>query len=85
MRFADRKSSRVRYEAHNKHRCGRLQAGDIRTAEAKFSEARLKPRYAEAHYNLTLVLHQNGKEEESRIEFERAFEISPELRNASRP
>lgn len=33
-------------------------------------------RYAEAHYKLALALHQEGKEEESRIEFERASEIS---------
>jgi tetratricopeptide (TPR) repeat protein len=45
----------------------------------------LKPLYAEAHYNLALALHQQGKEAESRAEFERAFKISPELRNASRP
>jgi len=37
-------------------------------------------RYAEAHYKLPLALHQEGKEEESRIESERASEIS---RNAS--
>ena len=37
-------------------------------------------RYAQAHYKLALALHQEGKEEGSRIEFERASEIS---RNAS--
>jgi len=37
-------------------------------------------RYPEAHYKLALALHQDGKEEESRIEFEGASEIS---RNAS--
>ena len=55
-------------------------------AQAEFIEAvRLKPRYAEAHYNLALALHQEGKEEESRAEFEKAYEIAPELRNAPRP
>jgi len=63
-----------------------LQAGDVRMAQAEFVEAvRLKPRYAEAHYNLALALHQEGKEEESRAEFEKAYEIAPELRNAPRP
>jgi len=46
---------------------------------------RLKPGYAEAHYNLGLALHQEGKEEEARAEFEKAYEISPELRNAPHP
>jgi len=51
-------------------------------AQAEFIEAaRLKPLYAEAHYNLALALHQEGKEEESRREFEKAYEISPGLRN----
>jgi len=63
-----------------------LQAGDVRMAQAEFVEAvRLKPRYAEAHYNLALALHQEGKEEESRAEFEKAYEIAPELRNVPRP
>jgi tetratricopeptide (TPR) repeat protein len=46
---------------------------------------RLKPRYAEAHYNLGLTLHQQGEEAEAQAEFEKAYEISPELRNAPRP
>jgi Tfp pilus assembly protein PilF len=63
-----------------------LQAGDVGRAQAEFLEAvRLKPRYAEAHYNLALALHQEGKEEESRAEFEKAYEIAPELRNVPRP
>jgi hypothetical protein len=32
-----------------------------------------------------LALHQEGKEEESRAEFEKSYEISPELRNVPRP
>jgi len=32
-----------------------------------------------------LALHQQGKEAESQAEFEKAFAISPELRNAPRP
>ncbi len=63
-----------------------LQAGDVRMAQAEFIEAvRLKPRYAEAHYNLALALHQEGKEEESRAEFEKAYEIAPGLRNVPCP
>jgi Flp pilus assembly protein TadD len=63
-----------------------LQEGDVRTAQAQFVEAvRLKPRYAEAHYNLGLALHQEGKEDEARAEFEKAYEISPDLRNAPHP
>ena len=33
---------------------------------------RLKPDYAEAHYNLALALLQNGKKEESNSEFKKA-------------
>jgi len=63
-----------------------MQTGDFDKAQAEFVEAvRLKPLYAEAHYNLALALHQQGKETESRAEFERAYEISPELRSAPRP
>jgi len=61
-----------------------LQSGDARGAQTEFREAaRLKPRYAEAHYNLALALHQEGKEAESRVELEKAYEIAPELRNAA--
>jgi len=63
-----------------------LQTGDVHTAQAEFAEAlRLKPAYAEAHYNLALAFHQDGKEAESRAEFEKAYAISPELRNVSHP
>jgi Tfp pilus assembly protein PilF len=63
-----------------------LQTGDLSAAQSEFTQAvRIKPEYAEAHYNLALTLHQLGKEAESQKEFERAFEISPELRNAPRP
>ena len=46
---------------------------------------RLKPRYAEAHYNLALALQKEGKDSEAGAEFEKAYEIMPELRNASSP
>ena len=60
-----------------------MQSGDAAAADAEFRQAlRLKPRYAEAHYNLALALHQESKEDESRAEFEKAFEIAPELRSA---
>jgi protein O-GlcNAc transferase len=63
-----------------------LQAGKLREAKTEFAAAvRLKPRYAEAHYNLALALHQEGNEAESRAEFEKAFEIAPELKDAQRP
>ncbi len=73
-------------EAHNNLGLVLLQAGDLRKAQAEFSEAvRLKPGYAEAHYNLAIALKQDGKEEAASAEFEKAFQISPELRNAPRP
>ena len=57
--------------------------GDTPAAQIEFREAvRLKPRYAEAHYNLALALHQEGKEAESLSKQKKAYEISPELRNA---
>jgi len=60
------------------------KAGHTRDAlENLFHERRLKPRYAEAHYNLALALHQEGKEAESHAEFEKAYEIAPELRNSA--
>jgi Tfp pilus assembly protein PilF len=63
-----------------------LQAGNLREAKAQFADAlRLKPLYAEAHYNLALVLHQEGNEAESRAEFAKAYEIAPELKNAPQP
>jgi tetratricopeptide (TPR) repeat protein len=61
-----------------------LQAGNLREAREEFIDAvRLKPRYAEAHYNLARALHQEGHEVEghevdeveSRVEFDKAYEI----------
>jgi Tfp pilus assembly protein PilF len=83
--FHDRSLSRGQKLSHNLDLVF-LQAGDLRTAEKEFRESlRLKPGYAEAHYNLALALHQDNKEQEVRAEFEKAFEIAPELRNAPRP
>jgi protein O-GlcNAc transferase len=63
-----------------------MQAGDLHTAQTEFLNAlRLKPSYAEAHYNLALAFHLDGKEAESQAEFEKAYAINPELRNPSRP
>ena len=63
-----------------------LRAGDAPKAQAEFGEAvRLKPGYAEAHYNLALALQQEGKDEAARAEFAKAYEIAPELKNAPRP
>jgi Tfp pilus assembly protein PilF len=61
-----------------------LQSADAAAADAEFRQAiRLKPNYAEAHYNLALALHQENKEAESRAEYEKAYVLAPELRNAS--
>jgi Tfp pilus assembly protein PilF len=63
-----------------------LQSGNIHQAEAEFVEAaRLKPEYAEAHYNLALAFRQQGKKAEAQHEFERAYEIEPQLRNQPLP
>jgi lipoprotein NlpI len=43
-----------------------LQAGNFGAAEKDFRVLRLKPGYAEAHYNLGLTLRLDNKEEESR-------------------
>ena len=60
--------------------------GEVAEAKTEFNQAiRLKPRYAEGHFNLALALQKQGKEAEARAEFEKAYEISPALRNASRP
>jgi len=46
-------------EGHNSLGLVLLQAGKLRTTREEFADAlRLKPRYAEAHCNLALVLHQ---------------------------
>jgi tetratricopeptide (TPR) repeat protein len=45
----------------------------------------LREQFAEAHYNLGLALHQQGEEAEAQTEFNKAYEISPELRNVPRP
>ncbi len=58
-----------------------MQAGDA-AAQAEFRQAiRIKPRYAEAHYNLALELHRVGKEDEARSELNKAYELAPGLRN----
>jgi protein O-GlcNAc transferase len=63
-----------------------LQSGDAAGAQTQFTEAiRLKPEYAEAHYNLALALHQEGKEDAAHAELDKAYAISPELRNAPHP
>jgi tetratricopeptide (TPR) repeat protein len=52
----------------------------------QFEEAaRLKPRYAEAHYNLALALRQEGKKANAQQEFERAYKLAPELRSLPLP
>ncbi|PYV82656.1 MAG: hypothetical protein DMG05_27745, partial [Acidobacteria bacterium] len=39
--------------------------------------------YAEAHYNLGLALLQAGKQEESHIEMEKAYQLAPHLKRPS--
>jgi Tfp pilus assembly protein PilF len=64
---------------------GLSQSGDALKAQAEFNEGvRLNPRYAGAHYNLALALHQEGKESAARAKFEKAYEISLKLKNAPR-
>jgi Tetratricopeptide repeat. len=46
---------------------------------------RLKPGYAEAHYNLALALRQEGKQADAEQEFEKAFQLAPELRSVPLP
>ncbi|PYV49354.1 MAG: hypothetical protein DMG92_11205 [Acidobacteria bacterium] len=73
------------YRAHNNLGLVQLQSGDLRSAQAEFLEAlRLKSGYAEAHYNLALTLRQEGKMAESNAEFEKAYAISPELKDLPR-
>ena len=73
-------------EVENPETTAMRSENDTSGAQAEFAEAvRLKPLYAEGHYNLALALQQEGKETEARAEFDKAFEISPELRNAPRP
>jgi len=63
-----------------------LQSSDFQAAQAEFLEAvKIKPGYAEAHYNLGLALRQLGRDREARAEVEKAYAISPELRNLARP
>ena len=58
-----------------------MQSGDLRKAEGEFSNAvRLKPGYAEAHYNLALVLQKEGKDAASQAELAKAYEINPALK-----
>ena len=60
-----------------------MQIKDPR-AEASFKEAlRLKPDYAEAHYNLGLALLQMGKKEESDSEIEKAYQLAPHLKTTT--
>ena len=54
-------------------------------AEVAFKEAlRLKPDYAEAHYNLGLAPLQAGRKEGSSSEFEKANQLAPHLRTTAK-
>jgi Tfp pilus assembly protein PilF len=60
-----------------------MQSDDLHGADEEFSKAvHLKPEYAEAHYNLALVLQKEGKQGEARAELEKAYEIEPGLKDA---
>ena len=74
-----------RAEIHNNLGLVLMQMKDSK-AEVAFKEAlRLKPDYAEAHYNLALALLQTGKKEESNSEFEKAYQLAPHLRVTGKP
>jgi Flp pilus assembly protein TadD len=45
---------------------------------------RLKPDYAEAHYNLGLALIEAGKPVEARAEMEKAYRLAPYLKTLLR-
>jgi len=70
-----------------------LAKGNVSFDQGKYPEAliyygraiQLDPRYAEAHFNLALALHEAGNETESQAEFQKAYEIAPELRNQPHP
>ena len=69
-----------RAEIHNNLGLVLMQMKDSK-AEASFKEAvRLKPDYAEAHYNLALALLQTGRKAESNSEFEKAYQLAPDLK-----
>jgi capsular exopolysaccharide synthesis family protein len=58
---------------------GCASGGHFAQAIQNFTQAiRLKPDYAEAHYNLALALQQEGKDSESRAEREKAKAPAPE-------
>jgi len=77
---------RISRKPHNNLGWCCLQAGDVPMAQGEFIEAvRLKPRYAEAHYNLALALHQEGKEEEISRRVREGYDIAPELRERAPP
>jgi Tfp pilus assembly protein PilF len=52
-----------------------LQGGELERARHQFEEAiRLQTKFAQAHYNLGLVLQKQGKSEEAAREFQAALE-----------
>jgi Tfp pilus assembly protein PilF len=63
-----------------------LQSGNILKAKTEFKEAlRIRPSYAEAHYNLALALRQEAKTAEAQQEFEKAYQLAPELKSIPLP
>ena len=53
---------------------------DMESAVTQFEEAvRLQSDFAEAHYNLGLMLLRQGERERAEIEFRKARELNPKL------
>ena len=64
-----------------RHRPG--DQGKLEEAIAAYRTAiRLKPDYAEAHYNLGIALHDQGKLEEAIAEYRTAIRLKPDYANA---
>ena len=73
----------VELDRKNAHYLNKLgiaygEQGDFGASEQAFRRAlRVKPTYAEAHYNLAKALHKQGRAGESVTEYERAYALEP--------
>src|SRR5262249_2409480 len=58
-----------------------LSAGDIENTISQFRTAiHSEPKYAAAHYQLSLALRQSGQTKETNKEFQKTTELDPQLR-----